>query len=211
MQLTYVYRCWDREGQLLYVGIAADVGKRRAQHAQDKYWWPDVTRVTTMAFATRFEAMWAEWAVITTCNPVYNRVVAPPLMPAPATDAPPPVRPNASKPVPSPTDVLPEDQLGPRERVREIVAMHSDAGIGPRAVYQQLQAEGYVTVEQTVISWMRADALAGILAQPGGAGTSYLPVWATRPVGSVTYRDNDNAAVVHHETAGHGVEEGGPT
>lgn len=206
MQVIYVYRCWDREGQLLYVGITADVERRRNQHAQEKYWWSDVSRVTSMAFQTRFEALWAEWAIITTCNPVYNRVAVPPLMPAPATDAPPPTRPNGSKPVQPAPETFPEDQLGPRQRVREIVAMQSDTGIGPRAVYQQLQAEGYVTVEQTVISWMRADALAGILAQPGGPGSAYLPGWEKRPV---TYRDNDNAAGGRHETAGHGAGEGG--
>jgi hypothetical protein len=76
---TYLYRCFDRDGQLLYVGITDDVDRRLRQHAVDKFWWPDVTKVTRMAFQRRTEALWAEWAVITTCHPIYNGTAAVPL------------------------------------------------------------------------------------------------------------------------------------
>lgn len=62
-----------------------------------------------------------------------------------------------------------------RRRMRELVREHRRDGIGPRAVWQTLQAEGHVTVEPTVVTWMRRDAEAGILAQPGGRGTPYIP------------------------------------
>jgi S-DNA-T family DNA segregation ATPase FtsK/SpoIIIE len=71
----------------------------------------------------------------------------------------------------APTDL----RLPPRARMRQIVQEHRRDGIGPRAVWQQMQAEDYRTVEQTVIGWMRADAQAGVLAQPGGRGTAYVP------------------------------------
>lgn len=64
-------------------------------------------------------------------------------------------------------------KVAPRVRVRQLVEQHRRDGIGPRVVWQQLQQEGYRTAEQTVITWMRADAAAGILAQPGGKGTPY--------------------------------------
>jgi len=60
-------------------------------------------------------------------------------------------------------------------RIRQIVQEHRRDGIGPRQVWQRLQAEGYPTAEQTVISSMRALVAAGVLAQPGGRGQPYVP------------------------------------
>lgn len=60
-------------------------------------------------------------------------------------------------------------------RIRQIVQANRRDGIGPRAVWQQLQSEGYPTAEQTVISTMRADVASGVLAQPGGRGQPYVP------------------------------------
>lgn len=79
--LIYLYRCFDRDGQLLYVGITDDVERRKREHAKEKFWWPDVAKVTTMAFETREAALWAEWAVITTCHPVYNKAAVRPATP----------------------------------------------------------------------------------------------------------------------------------
>lgn len=72
MKTTYLYRCFDREGELLYVGITDNVERRKKEHAVEKFWWGDVVRVTSMAFQTREQALWAEWAVINTCNPLHN-------------------------------------------------------------------------------------------------------------------------------------------
>lgn len=69
----------------------------------------------------------------------------------------------------------PAPSLPPRVRMRQLVQEHRRDGIGPRAVWQTLQSEGHGTAEQTVITWMRADATAGVLAQPGGKGTPYVP------------------------------------
>jgi len=60
-------------------------------------------------------------------------------------------------------------------RIRQIVQANRRDGIGPRAVWQQLQSEGYPTAEQTVISTMRADVASRVLAQPGGRGQPYVP------------------------------------
>jgi hypothetical protein len=64
-------------------------------------------------------------------------------------------------------------KLPARPRVRQIVQEHRRDGIGPSAVWRQLQEEGYRTVLPTVIGWMGRDAEAGILAQPGGRNTPY--------------------------------------
>lgn len=63
----------------------------------------------------------------------------------------------------------------PRVRVRQIVQEHRRDGIGPRDVWRKLREESYRTTEPTVIEWMRADLAAGILAQPGGERTPYVP------------------------------------
>ena len=68
-----------------------------------------------------------------------------------------------------------QPQAHPRVRMRQLVQQHRRDGIGPRQVWQQLKAEGYRTAEQTVILWMRADAAAGVLAQPAGPKTPYVP------------------------------------
>lgn len=86
MKLTYLYRCYDREGQLLYAGITDDWAAREKQHVKEKFWWGDVARKELMGFKARREALWAEWAVITTCRPVYNKQAIPPA--TPETDPP---------------------------------------------------------------------------------------------------------------------------
>lgn len=84
---TYLYRCWGDRGVLLYVGITGDLARRRAEHEADKEWWQDVRRMTLESWATRTEALWAEWVAIATEIPVHNRRLAgtPPPPPRPRT------------------------------------------------------------------------------------------------------------------------------
>lgn len=63
------------------------------------------------------------------------------------------------------TDAAGKPKPHPRRRMRQIVWDAGDTGIGPTAVHQQLQAEGYVTTYPTVNGWMKDDAAAGILHQ----------------------------------------------
>ena len=69
---TYLYRYYDRFGTLLYVGITDNPEQRSKTHASTKFWWNDVADKQHMAFETREQALWAEWAVITTCHPLHN-------------------------------------------------------------------------------------------------------------------------------------------
>jgi hypothetical protein len=71
-KLTYLYRYYDRFGSLLYVGITENPEQRMRAHTATKFWWSDVAETKHMAFETREQALWAEWAVITTCHPVHN-------------------------------------------------------------------------------------------------------------------------------------------
>jgi hypothetical protein len=73
LKCHYLYSCWGHDGSILYAGYTDDVERRKRQHAKEKYWWPDVNRVTWVGFDREVEARWAEWAVITMCRPAYNK------------------------------------------------------------------------------------------------------------------------------------------
>jgi predicted GIY-YIG superfamily endonuclease len=80
---TALYRLYDDEGRLLYVGITRDPEKRFAQHAATKYWWKWVKRRRVEWFDRRSSARAAEEMAIKVGNPDYNieharaRAVAP--------------------------------------------------------------------------------------------------------------------------------------
>lgn len=67
-----LYRFFNSDGRLLYVGITNDPGRRWREHAGDKPWWHEVTVTTIERFATRGEVRDAEKAAIVTEKPLYN-------------------------------------------------------------------------------------------------------------------------------------------
>jgi hypothetical protein len=71
--VTTLYRYFDAEGRLLYVGITGQTAMRGLQHARYSQWWPRVASATYEHFATRAEAESAELAAITNECPRYNR------------------------------------------------------------------------------------------------------------------------------------------
>lgn len=73
-QPTTLYRFFDADGQLLYVGISARGAARWSEHAGDKPWWPKVAQTTTEHFASRPEAAAAETEAIRTERPRHNVV-----------------------------------------------------------------------------------------------------------------------------------------
>lgn len=70
---TALYRLYDADGKLLYVGITNDTERRWSDHSSDKSWWPDVAERTAEWFATRPEAEAAEIQAIKTEKPRRNR------------------------------------------------------------------------------------------------------------------------------------------
>jgi predicted GIY-YIG superfamily endonuclease len=70
---TALYRLYDANGKLLYVGITNDTERRWSDHSSDKSWWPDVTERTVEWFATRPAAEAAEIQAIKTEKPRRNR------------------------------------------------------------------------------------------------------------------------------------------
>jgi predicted GIY-YIG superfamily endonuclease len=71
-RLTTVYRLYDDNGRLLYVGTSVDPQERWEQHARNKLWWSSVSRASVEWYATRTEAMAAERAAIQGESPLFN-------------------------------------------------------------------------------------------------------------------------------------------
>jgi GIY-YIG catalytic domain len=71
---TAVYRFYDRDCTLLYVGISSNLGTRWASHATVKTWWKLVATRTVAMYGSRDEAEEAEKVAIRTENPVHNVV-----------------------------------------------------------------------------------------------------------------------------------------
>lgn len=69
-----LYRFYDADGALLYVGISLHAAKRASEHRKDKPWWGDVARMEIEHFASRRQALEAEEAAIKDERPRYNVV-----------------------------------------------------------------------------------------------------------------------------------------
>lgn len=68
---TCVYRFFDENDRLLYVGLSMNFDGRLAKHRR-KPWWPQVARTEIEWFDGRESAKTAEKIAIHHENPVYN-------------------------------------------------------------------------------------------------------------------------------------------
>jgi len=91
-----LYRYFDAQGLLLYVGITTAGTTRSAQHASDAEWWPSARSATLEHFATLDEVLEAELVAIREELPLYNRRDHPALVRVRRPAAP---RPPSGKPV----------------------------------------------------------------------------------------------------------------
>jgi len=69
---TALYRHWDAEGQLLYVGISLSAVQRLAQHKAGSHWSDSINKVTIEYFENREAAHAAERAAVQSENPLHN-------------------------------------------------------------------------------------------------------------------------------------------
>jgi predicted GIY-YIG superfamily endonuclease len=72
MKKTFLYRHFDKDGKLLYVGISLNHMARLQQHKEASKWFDQIANVKVEQFATRMEAMLAETKAINEENPIYN-------------------------------------------------------------------------------------------------------------------------------------------
>ena len=69
---TQLYRHFDADGQLLYVGISMSAWGRCATHMRRSGWSGQSVRMTIQHFPNRADAKAAETLAITTENPLWN-------------------------------------------------------------------------------------------------------------------------------------------
>ena len=69
---TDLYRMYDEDGALLYVGISFSAASRAAQHRKAQPWWPQMSRIDVEQFDSRDEALVAETTAIREEIPLYN-------------------------------------------------------------------------------------------------------------------------------------------
>jgi predicted GIY-YIG superfamily endonuclease len=67
-----LYRFFAVTDELLYIGIAADPGRRLTQHSVVKVWWHEVARVTIEPHLDRPAVLAAERLAISLEHPKYN-------------------------------------------------------------------------------------------------------------------------------------------
>lgn len=70
---TAVYRFFNADGRLLYVGIAYDPAERWKDHARRTKWWKDAVNNTIDWYDTRAEAERAERTALRYEKPIYNK------------------------------------------------------------------------------------------------------------------------------------------
>lgn len=69
---TCLYRAFNNEGVLLYIGISGDWAKRWRQHLTDHPWYYEVAHLEVKWFASRREAQVAEALALFTEYPLHN-------------------------------------------------------------------------------------------------------------------------------------------
>ena len=69
---THLYRLWNADGELLYIGISKSAMRRLTDHQKGKSWGDEVSQVTIENVATRAEAERLEADAIASERPKYN-------------------------------------------------------------------------------------------------------------------------------------------
>lgn len=68
----YLYKHYDKSGQLLYVGITNNLRVRHVAHKRDSFWFLDIARFKSNKFDTKREAVAAEIEAIRELRPLHN-------------------------------------------------------------------------------------------------------------------------------------------
>ena len=74
VRLHQLYRHFDKDGALLYVGISLSAVERLRQHRDSSHWFKKIARITIERHPTREDAEWAEREAIHRENPKHNKV-----------------------------------------------------------------------------------------------------------------------------------------
>ena len=69
----HLYRHFDKDGALLYIGISFSAVVRLAQHKEHAHWFDKIAKVEVLNYATKQDALEAERHAIETEKPLYNK------------------------------------------------------------------------------------------------------------------------------------------
>lgn len=69
---NFVYRCYDADGRLIYVGCTATPNKRLRDHAKNSWWATQIAQVRVVVFPDRQYALAKEREAIETEGPRWN-------------------------------------------------------------------------------------------------------------------------------------------
>ena len=72
-EITYLYRYYNEDDVLLYVGISKDHIRRAAEHGTYSIWFKDVTTIKIYKYPSRKLALEAENEAIMKERPLHNR------------------------------------------------------------------------------------------------------------------------------------------
>jgi len=71
-----VYRFFDEQGRLLYIGATNCFPRRLREYAREKPWWGEVARIDIEYFRSLRAAQTAEVKAIKSEKPLYNKIAA---------------------------------------------------------------------------------------------------------------------------------------
>src|SRR5262249_5219180 len=74
MSETDLYRAYDGDGRLLYVGISLSAFNRLIDHKRESGWASEMVTMTVERFPTREIALWEERRAIKEQHPIWNRM-----------------------------------------------------------------------------------------------------------------------------------------
>jgi len=70
-----LYRAYDADGRLLYIGRTSNLERRVAEHRTDKWWWrPLVVKIRAELSPSEVDAKATELAAIKAEEPVFNQM-----------------------------------------------------------------------------------------------------------------------------------------
>lgn len=73
-QTHYLYRIWDDNEVLLYIGMTGDIDQRLRHHKKHSNWWCDPMWVEIETYPNRWTVVEAEWRAIGSEIPIANRL-----------------------------------------------------------------------------------------------------------------------------------------
>ena len=72
--MSQLYRHYDKDGNLLYIGISFSAILRQSSHSKNSYWWWKVSRIEVENFPDRSSVLEAERQAIISESPIHNIV-----------------------------------------------------------------------------------------------------------------------------------------